>query len=152
MGKRGRKDKYFSHIEPYLKKIPKMYETMTEAQIAKKLGVSVASWERYKTEHPELLEALKFGKEDLIEELKATLKKKAKGYYYTEKKKIIREYKGEKEKVIEEHEKYAQPDTGAAHLLLKNLDPDWHNDDKQTMELKRKQVELQERKLELDEW
>lgn len=152
MGKRGRKDKYFSHIEPNLKKIPKMYETMTESQIAKKLGVSVASWENYKRDHPELIEALRCGKEDLIDELKATLKKKAKGYYYTEKKKIIREYKGEKEKVVEEHEKYAQPDTGAAHILLKNLDPDWHNDDKQTLELKKKQLEIQERKLEADEW
>lgn len=148
----GRKNKYETHVEPYLKKIPKWYETMTEAQIAKKLGITQASWITYKNEHPELLECLQNSKENLIEELKATLKKKAKGYYYTEKKKIIREYKGEKEKVIEEHEKYAQPDTGAAHLLLKNLDPDWHNDDKQTMELKRKQVELQERKLELDEW
>ena len=48
--------------------------------------------------------------------------------------------------------KYAVPDTGAIHLLLKNNDPEWHNDDKQTMELKKKQVELQERKIELDEF
>lgn len=148
----GRKEKYKTHVEPYLSKIPKMYETMTEGQIAKKLGVGLTSWEKYKNEHPELVNALRKSKESLVDELKATLKKKAKGYHYKETKKIVREYKGEKEKVIEEHEKYAQPDTGAIHLLLKNLDENWHNDDKQTMDLKRKQIELQERKLEQDEW
>lgn len=148
----GRKDKYKTHVEPYLSKIPKMYETMTEAQIAKKLGVSISAWTNYKNEHPELLEALRTSRENLIEELKATLKKKAKGYHYTEKKKIVRKYKGEEEKVVEETEKYAQPDTGAIHLLLKNLDDTWRNDDKQSFELKKRQVEIMQQKADAAEW
>lgn len=148
----GRKNKYESHIKPYLPKIPKWYETMTEGQIAKKLGVSVASWENYKNQYPELVECLRVSKESLVEELKGTLKKKAQGFYYKETKKKVTETGNDKIKVIEEYQKYAQPDTGAIHLLLKNLDPEWHNDDKATLDLKRKQVELTERKIEQDEW
>ena len=42
--------------------------------------------------------------------------------------------------------------TQAAHLLLKNLDPNWHNDDAETLDIKKKQVELQKQKLEQDNW
>ena len=59
----GRKNKYETHIKPYLKKIPKWYETMTEGQIAKRLGVSVASWENYKNQYPELVECLRSSKD-----------------------------------------------------------------------------------------
>ena len=59
---------------------------------------------------------------------------------------------GKESKKIEEKEKYAQPDTGAIHLLLKNLDPSWHNDDKQTMELKREQTEIMKQKAEAAQW
>ena len=148
----GRKNKYETHIKPYLKKIPKWYETMTEGQIAKRLGVSVASWENYKNQYPELVECLRSSKDLFVEELKATLKKKAQGFYYTEKKKTIRKAGKDEIKIIEEFEKYSQPDTGAIHLLLKNLDDDWHNDDKQTLDLKRKQLELTEQKINNDEW
>jgi flagellar biosynthesis component FlhA len=152
MGKRGRKDKYFSHIEPYLKKIPKMYETMTEAQIARKLGVSVASWEKYKNEHEELVEALKYSKENLVEELKSALKQRALGYEYVETVKQVHEEDGKKTKDVKEVKKKCHADVGAIHLLLKNLDDNWRNDDKPTMELKRQQVALQERKLDAEDW
>jgi hypothetical protein len=148
----GRKNKFESHIKPYLSKIPKWYETMTEGQIAKKLGVSVASWENYKNEHPELVKCLQVSKESLCEELKATLKKKAQGFYYTEKKKIIRDDGKDKLKIVEEYDKYALPDTGAIHLLLKNLDDDWRNDDRPTYELKKKQTEIMQQKADQAEW
>lgn len=148
----GRKNKYETHVKPHLKDIPKWYETMTESQIAKKLGISVASFEIYKNKYPELVECLKKSKEALIDELKATLKMKAKGFTYKETKKTIRSVGGEKVVVIEKYEKYAQPDTGAIHLLLKNIDASWHNDDVATLELKRKQLDLTERKIEQNEW
>jgi flagellar biosynthesis component FlhA len=152
MGKRGRKDKYYSHIEPNLSKIPKMYETMTEAQIAKKLGVGVTSWEKYKNEHEELVEALKYSKENLVEELKSALKQRALGYEYVETVKQVHEEDGKKTKDVKEVKKKCHADVGAIHLLLKNLDDNWRNDDKPTMELKRQQVALQERKLDAEDW
>lgn len=152
MGKAGRRDKYETHIKPNLKKIPKMYETMTEAQIAKKLGVSVASWENYKNKYPELVDCLKASKQNFCEELKSVLKKRAMGYNYKETKKRIHKEQGKEVKDIEEVEKYAHPDVGAIHLLLKNLDDEWRNDDRPTYELKKKQTEIAQQKADAAEW
>ena len=148
----GRKDKYESNIKPNLKKIPKMYETMTEAQIAKKFGVSVSSWENYKNIHPELVECLKVSKQSFCEELKSVLKKKALGYNYKETKKRIHKENGKEVKDIEEVEKVAHPDVGAIHLLLKNLDDEWRNDDKPSFELKKKQTEIMQQRADAAEW
>lgn len=142
----GRKNKYESHVQPRLKEVSEWYQLLTEEQIARKLGVSPRSFDKYKAEHEELREALKHGKEELIEDLKMTLKKKAKGFKYTEKKKTIRSVGGENVTTIEEFERYAQPDTGALHLLLKNLDPDWRNDDLTTVDLKKQKLQLEKDK------
>lgn len=148
----GRKNKYESHVKPRLEEIKRWYGTLTEAQIAKKLGVSVASFENYKLKYPELKESLQSGREQLIEELRETLKQKAKGFHYTEKKKIIRDVNGQRTQVIEEYDRYSPPDTGAIHLLLKNLDESWRNDDKATMDLKREKLELDKTKAENETW
>ena len=148
----GRKNKYETNVKPHLKDIPKWYETMTEAQIAGRLGVSVASFENYKLRYPELVKCLKSSKEALVEELKATLKMKAKGFNYTETKTILRKDNGKDVKIIEKYEKYAQPDTGAIHLLLKNLDDNWRQDDKCTLDLKREKMELEKQKAENESW
>lgn len=148
----GRKDKYLTHIQPNLKKITEWKNTMTERQIAQHLGVSVSCFEKYKQREPELLKALQAGNEALIDELKSALKKKAKGFYYKETKRTIRDVDGTKTQVVEEYEKYAPPDTGAIHLLLKNIDPNWKNDDDRTYELKKKQVEIAEKKADDANW
>lgn len=146
----GRKDRYESHVKPRLEEIRAWYQLCTEAQIAKKLGISMTTFGRYKREHPELREVLKEGRETLVEDLKVTLKKKAQGYYYEETKTVIRQ-EGEKEvRVIEKYKRYYHPDTGAIHLLLKNLDDDWRNDDRPTMEMKRQHLQLAKQKAE--EW
>lgn len=148
----GRKNKYETNVRPRLDEIKSWYGTLTESQIARKLGISVASFENYKLQHPELVQCLQIGKEVLIEELKDTLKKKAKGFHYKETKKTIRMINGEKTQVVEEYEKYSPPDTGAIHLLLKNLDETWTQDDKQTLDLKRQKLELEKQKMESENW
>ena len=148
----GRKGRYETHVQPFLNDIAEWYGLINEDQIAKKLGISVATFEKYKNEHPELRESLKKGKEDLIEELKATLKKKAKGFYYEETKTYIKQENGKEVKTVEKHKKYAQPDTGAIHLLLKNLDDTWRNDDKATQDLKKEKLELDRQKAENENW
>ena len=84
--------------------------------------------------------------------MKASLKKKAKGFHYEETKTSIRQEGGKEVKVIEKYQKYALPDTGAIHLLLKNLDDSWRNDDQATIELKREKMELEKQKAEADNW
>ena len=127
-------------------------QVLNEDQICKKLGISVRSWTYYKKDHPELVEALLDAKQKLVIELKLNMKRKALGYTYTEQKTTIRDEGGKKIKVIEQFEKYAHPDTGAMHLLLKNLDDSWRNNDKATLELKKKELELKEKEFESKNW
>ena len=149
----GRKGRYETHVLPYLNEIKAWYEDLDEKTIAtKKLGIAISTWEKYKQEHPELREALLEGKQNLILELKASMKKKARGYYYEETRTTERIENGKKIKETVQTKKYAQPDTGAIHLLLKNLDPNWKNDDKSTLDLKKKQLDLTEKKIEQNEW
>ena len=153
----GNKSKYETFVKPYLKDISKWTEDLTNAQIAQKLKISARSFAKYKKEFPDLAQALEDGKKKLVLTLKDTLKKKAKGFYYEEVKTIkIRNPDSDSGQEwierIEINRKYAQPDTGAAHLLLKNLDPNWRNDDAETMKIKKKTVELQQQKLEQDNW
>ncbi|MBQ5687708.1 MAG: hypothetical protein IIV23_08390 [Ruminococcus sp.] len=148
----GRKDRYESHVAPKLKDISKWITTLTEGQIAKKLGIAPCTFQKYKQEHPELQKALIDGCEALKEELKDTLRKKAKGYYYTETKTTIRKEGNSEIVTTEEYKKYAQPDTGAIHLLLKNVDPLWHNDDSATLNLKKQELELKKQKQEENNW
>lgn len=129
-----------------------MIHDKTEAQIASVLGVSVAAFESYKNEHEELREALKKGKEALITDLHDALRKKALGFTYTETKKTIRNVGGVKTQLVEETEKYSPPDVGAIHLLLKNLDPEWTNDDRTTINLKKEKLELERLKTEMNDW
>ena len=145
----GRKSKYETQVKPYLPKIKEWYQTMTEGQIAKKLGVSVASFENYKNKYPELVDALQKAKETLIDDLKATLKRKAKGFTYEERKLTVFADGTEKEEVTT---KASLPDVAAIHLLLKNLDDEWRNDDRQTMQLKVEKLQLEKLKMENDNW
>lgn len=148
----GRKSRYETHVKPHLSEIQEWYELLTEGQIAKKLGISIATFENYKKKYPELLEMLQKGKQHLIEELKSSLKKKAMGFTYKEKKTTVRDECGQKIRIIEEFERYAQPDTGAIHLLLKNLDDEWHNDDQATIDMKKKQLEIAQQKADEENW
>lgn len=149
----GRKSKYETFVQPYLKEISEWYTELDEKQIAtEKLGIAVSTFENYKKKYPELKEALKRGKSELVSELKSSLKKKARGFYYEETKTCIREENGKQLKVIEKYKKYAQPDTGAIHLLLKNIDDSWHNDDLETINMKKEQLKIAREKMENDSW
>jgi hypothetical protein len=149
----GRKGRYESHVQPYLKDISEWYGEMDEGSIAKRLGIATSTFESYKKKYPELREALKKGKQELISDLKSSLKKKAKGYFYEETKTSIRQDdNGHEIKVIEKYKKYAHPDTGAIHLLLKNLDPEWRNDDSATLELKKEQLNIARERAENAAW
>ena len=145
----GRKNKYSEYVKPYLGEIPAMLQTMTEEMVAKKLGVAYSSWNKYKIEFPELAETIKKGNTELIGELKSVLKKRAKGFQYEERK-IIKE-----NGVIVREEVYvksALPDVASINLLLKNLDRENWANDPQMIDLRKKELEIQEKKLELGEW
>ena len=59
MNKRGRKSKYEECVQPYLAEInKKVREGITEAEIARSLGISVASLHNYRNAHKEFADAL----------------------------------------------------------------------------------------------
>lgn len=146
----GRKGKYETHVKPFLPQIAEWFELLSESQIAGKLGISVASFENYKKAYPELRECMKRSKEHLAEELKKNLKKKAQGFYYEESRTYVKREGGKTVKITETFKKYAQPDTGAIHLLLKNIDDEWRNDDRASYDMKREKIELEKQKAEND--
>lgn len=144
----ARPEKYEEYVKPRLDEITEMARTMKDEQIAEALGIVASTWYRYKSEHSELKEAVKKGRLKLAEDLKSTLIRKAQGFTYEEKKTIK-----ENGVVIREeiYTKASPPDVAAINLLLKNYDPDWKNDPAE-YELKKKALELQEKKLEDSKW
>lgn len=147
--KRGRPNKYETDIKPRLKEIEEMSATMTDKEICAVLNVGHTAWCRYKEQHEELKESLKKGRQRLVSSLKQTLIEKAKGYTYSEKK-ITRQGGVITEEV--EYIKHSPPDVAAINLLLKNYDKDNWANDPQALKLRQKELELQERKIEMGEW
>ena len=89
-------------------------EGLTEKQIAHNLGVSVPTFETYKNNYPQFLEALKEGKNPLIIEIENALYTSAKGH-------------------IGPDDKYYPPNPTSCIFALKNIAKDkWR--DKQEIE------------------
>ena len=148
----GRKNKYDEAVKPYLEEVKGWIRTMTERQIASRLGISETSFERYKKKHPELCEALDQVRKWLRADAMSALIKKACGHKVTVQHKRIRTVDGKKTIDIDEDEVYYPPDTGALHLLLKNIDPEWRNDDMTTVRLKQAHLELEKEKAANNNW
>lgn len=151
MAKRGRKSKANIILEN-IDRIQEYAKFMLEADIAKHLGISVSTLEKYKNELPQLKEALKKGKVDLVVDLKKSLIKRAMGYEYEEKKQYITEdADGNKKKHTEITTKHMPADVGAINSALQNLDDNWYRD-KRGIELKRQELELRKQMQEEKEW
>ena len=146
---RGRPSKYKTYVEPYLDDIEKMALDMTEEQIAETLHVSYSTFREYKRQYPALNDKLNSGRRDLVLELKGLLIKKARGYNYDEEE-ILEDGMGNV-KSVKKYKRYAKPDTGAIHLLLKNYDKSW-SDNPKLLEIKREEVELKRQVVEFNTW
>lgn len=83
MAKAGAKSKYDTLVKPYLDEInEKIRQGITESEIAKALGISVATLNNYKIKYPELKEALNKNKgADVLKDLINAGIEAAKGYF-----------------------------------------------------------------------
>lgn len=106
---------------------------MLEKDIAKKLGIAVSTFEKYKTDHPELVEALKSAREVADYEVEDSLYKKCVGHYAKEGrafkcKEIYYDEEGrrcERETVqVADVDVFVPPDTMAIAIWLNNRKPD----------------------------
>lgn len=169
---RGKPRKYDDYVKPYLPLISEWCRTMTEQQIAEKLGIAYSTWNQYKANYPEVKEAIKKGRQNLVAELRSSLIKKANGYDYTETKETTEHVKWPEEmyaalldagftpnqiassrivKIEVAHKKMA-PDVAAINLALKNYDKEEWANDPQMLDLRKKELELKERQIENNEW
>lgn len=145
----ARPDKYKKNVEPHLNEIPELATYMTEQQIAETLKVSYSAFREYKKKHPELMQALKDGRAELVKDLRSILIKRAKGFQYEESKEII------EDGVVIREEKYHKaslPDVASLNLLLKNYDSENWANDPQMIAIRREEIELQKLKLEDAKW
>lgn len=146
--------KYHSHVRPHLQKIKQMKENgATERQIANSLGIAYSSFNNYKKQYKELEEVLLNANAAIVTNVRGKLIERATGYYITEEKHTTTEDPdGSKVEKHEVSKKYIAPDVGAIVLVLKNYDPDFTNDDKETRNRKDKELEIKEKNSEKDDW
>lgn len=97
----GRKSKYETAVKPYLDEInKKIRQGVIEEEIAKSLGICVASLNNYRNKYPEFKEALSKDKgKDVLQDLINAGITSAKGYYKDEVT-ITTNAKGEETKVV----------------------------------------------------
>lgn len=101
-------------------------EGMIDKDIARKLGIHIATFYRYEIKYGEFSDAIKRGKSPVDFEVENSLLKRAKGYTYEETTKvmtvdnegkpIVKEIRSVKKEII--------PDVGAQAFWLKNRNPE----------------------------
>jgi hypothetical protein len=123
----GRPSKYDPKFCDQVVKLCKL--GATDLEVADFLEVNIATLYRWKTAHPEFCEALKTGKDEADERVKASLYHKAIGYSFDSEK--VFQHQGEVIRVpTREH---VPPSDTACIFWLKNRDPaNWR--DKQEQE------------------
>ena len=140
MGTRGRKPKYNDYIKPNLDKIKNWAAAgATESEICSALGISRATFCKYKNENIELMDAIRAGRQNVVLNIKAALYKRAIGFEYEEKVGRNSEKNGVSTEI---YQRYSPPDTTAAAMLLRNYDPTYKDKDKQTADFKAQELEI----------
>ena len=129
---------------------------LSERQIAKNLGVSKSTFEKYKKEHSDFLDHLKRGKETADAKVENALYKRATGYKITKVQaiKVKEDYDAEGRKIQKENvvtveiEEEIPADVSAIKFWLSNRqkgrwadNPHKVSNDKETLKLKKQQIE-----------
>lgn len=114
----GRKNKYETHVAPYLEDIKYWCrDGATEEEICKRLGVALSTFQNYKNDYDELVEVLRNGKQHIDYKVEDALLQRALGYRFDE---VTYEYDEEVKRVT----KQQAGDTTAAIFWLKNRQPE----------------------------
>lgn len=170
----GRKSKWETHVLPRLADISEMVNTMNEEQIAAALGIAESTFNDYKTKYPELVEALRKGRADLVTKCRNNLQRRADGYEYEEVKtteqyvdlpdnvkEMLLEAGVEPERVseakavlvkVETTRKHEKPDVAANNALLRVHDPEWHESTAEARQLRREELDIKKKRAEADAW
>ena len=149
---KGRPNLYYSHVQPRFNEIREWLETgATEKEVAEQLGIHIATFISYKNNFPEFCELIKNSRKRPVQEIKAALLKRARGFYYDETTTVM----SDKGIQTTTYHKYSVPDPASAMILLKHWDKDddghskWTQDPAQ-LELKKEELEFKKQHLEQD--
>lgn len=151
MAKKGRPSKYDTHVKPRFEEIKEWLRSgATDKEIAENLGVNPKVFCKYKSEHNEFNELCKNGRLKAVQEIKASLFKRATGFTYIEKKITVSERNGRTE---ETYVKQALPDPTSAMMLLRHWDQEneWTNDPAM-LKIRKQELELKKQHMERDDW
>lgn len=147
-------------IKDNMKRIEKWVASgLSMKEVAKNLGISERTLYKYKSDDAEFMQTVKNARQVAVETLENTMFKSATGFTHIlhkhEKLKRCIYKDGKKlkewEEVVEyDEEVYFKPDMTSAIFLLKN----WGNylDNPKLMELRKEEIELQKKKIELSEY
>jgi transposase len=117
MGRRGQASKYDPERHPILARALAR-EGLTNIEIAKRMGVSRATLINWRRKYPEMLAALKEGKDVIDAQVESALLRRALGYEYEETEISIAE--DGKKKRVKKVKKSLAPDVTAQIFWLKN--------------------------------
>ena len=147
----GRKEKYNSHVAPYLQDIGRWKaQGLTEEQIAEHLNISYSALQSYKKSNEELKNILLFGDREVCTKIYNTILEQALGYYREETK--TRKDGDDNIVFIDTTKKYIQPDYRYLVLWLINHDPNFKMLSKEQQEKIQKELELKEKASEANDW
>lgn len=119
----SRNGRYESHVVGRLSSIQAWRRKgLTEEEISKNLGIGRSSLTGYKRKHPELVEALKTGKDDSIAQGENSLFKRVNGYDYEEVETTIHR---DGKAIVRRTTKHVPPEMKAIIFFLTNRSPDW---------------------------
>ena len=150
MAKRGAKSKYETLVKPYLTEInAKVRQGVTEAAIAKALGISVASLNNYRNKHPEFAEALSRDKgADVLQDLMNAGIEAAKGCYKTNTQTIYETDEDGNPRIVKviEYEQWQAPNAALNKFYVANFGREQgFSNDPLALELKRQKQEFEEK-------
>ena len=157
----GRTCLYEKRVKPRFNEITEWLEAgATEKEVYTNLRVGKDAWFKYKKEHKELRELIDNDRKTPVLEIKSALLKRALGYEYEETKVIKKQITlNDEDKTpailvkTETTTKKVHPDVAACLILLQHWakDEGWTRDP-QSLELKKQELKLKEKKLELENW
>lgn len=178
MTKKGRPNKYETHVKRKFKEIEEWLKLgASEKEIWQRLGIVKSTFYDYKSKYKEFSDLLKNSREQPVEEIKAAMLKRAKGFQYSEKRVVtqfidfpeeiemilsdsginLEKFKRPKLIRTEEITKTALPDVAAGLVLLQHWDKDdegktkWSRDPA-NLEIKKEELAIKKEIAENDNW
>lgn len=151
----GRKGRYYTDVKPRFAEIEKMCNLgYSNNEIMECLGIKKTAFYNYLNKHEEFAELLKNSRKAPILELKSALYKRALGFKVSVNTVSV---DGEGNETYTTKEQYFPPDTASALILLKHWDKNadgsakWSSDPA-SLEMKKKELQLKEKQIELNQW